>query len=160
IAGQIGVDLDLHSPAVRRSSPGRCFRSATASAASPSSSVLFHLSSSRKPVEATNLGRLFIRSVNGSPDRNGQGATNSSYVTRPSRSAPLANSWSVCHFEISSFPVGDRPAAVLDSPAGPGSSITPSRDRYSAATIRLISLAFGSGLRRVGFGDDRRDSAP
>jgi hypothetical protein len=76
---------------------------ATASATSPSSSVLFHPSGSRKLVEATNLSRLFIRSVNGSPDRNGQEATNSSHVTRPSRSASLANSCSVCHSEISSF---------------------------------------------------------
>jgi hypothetical protein len=29
-------------------------------------------------VEATTLGRLFIRSVNGSPDLNGQAAANSS----------------------------------------------------------------------------------
>jgi hypothetical protein len=41
--------------------------------------------------------------VKGSPDRDGHEATNSSYVTRPSRSALLGKSWSVCHFAISSF---------------------------------------------------------
>jgi hypothetical protein len=57
------------------------------------SSVAFHSRGSSRVVEATNFGRLFILSVNGSPDLSGQQATNSSYVTRPSRSASLAKSW-------------------------------------------------------------------
>ncbi len=49
------------------------------------------------------MGRLFILSVKGSPDLDGQEATNSSQVTRPSRRASLAKSWSVCQRAISSF---------------------------------------------------------
>jgi hypothetical protein len=55
-------------------------------------SVAFHSRGSSRVLEATNLGMLFILSVNGSPDRDGQEATNSSYVTRPSRRASLAKS--------------------------------------------------------------------
>jgi hypothetical protein len=93
-------------------------------------------------VEAANLGRLFILSVNGSPDRSGQDATNSSYVTRPSSSPSLVKSWSVCHFEMSSFQYGTVQPRCAYSPAGPGSSITPSSERYSAATIRLTEAPF------------------
>src|SRR6266576_985873 len=69
-------------------------------------------------------------------------ATNSSWVTRPSRSASLAKSWSVCHFETSSFQYGTVQPRFSYSPAGPGSSITPSSGRYSAATILLIETPF------------------
>src|SRR6266542_6994224 len=127
---------------MRMSSPRPCFRSRTASTTAPSRSVAFHSSGSCKVVDATNLGRLFILSVNRSPDLSGHAATNSSYVTRPSRSASLAKSWSVCHFETSSFQYGTVQPRCSYSPAGPGSSITPSSERYSAATILLIETPF------------------
>src|SRR6266567_8431153 len=122
---------------MRTSSPACCFRLETACTTSPWRRVVFHSSGSSKVVDATNLGRLFILSVKGSPDRNGHEATNSSYVTRPSRSASLEKSWSVCHFAISSFQYGTVQPRCSYAPAGPGSSVTPSRDRYSAATILL-----------------------
>src|SRR4029450_703767 len=62
-----------------KSPPGSSLSLATASTTLPSRRVAFHSSGSCSVVESTNLGRLIIRSLNGSPERSGQEATNSSY---------------------------------------------------------------------------------
>src|SRR5262245_25948053 len=137
------------------------FTFATSSAAFPLSSVAFHANGPSRVLEATNLGRLFIRSVNGSPDLNGHAATNSSYVTRPSRRASLAKSRSDWYFASSSFQYGIVQPRCRNSPIGPGSSVTPSNDRYSAAMTFLmvfrelplteswVGLACGGALHRT-----------
>src|SRR6266536_2056960 len=84
--------------------PGLLLEARTASSASPASSAAFHSSGSFNVVDATYLGRLFIRSAKPcSSVTDGQTAAKLSYVTRPSSSASLAKSWSYCIFCSSSF---------------------------------------------------------
>src|SRR6266496_2769867 len=126
------------------SRPDCCFRSRTASTASPASSVAFHSSGSCNVVDATYLGRLFIRSAKPcSSLTDGHTAAKLSYVTRPSSSASLAKSWSYCIFCSSSFQYGPvQPPTSSSLRSGSSISILPSTERYSAATTRLISHSF------------------
>src|SRR6266542_4156080 len=121
-----------------------CFRSRTSSTASPASSVAFHSSGSCNVVDATYLGRLFIRSANPcSSLTDGHTAAKLSYVTRPRSSASLAKSWSYCIFCSSSFQYGAvQPPTCSSLRSGSSISILPSTERYSAATTRLISHSF------------------
>src|SRR6266545_5229067 len=95
---------------MRMSSPACCFRLVTASMMSSLSSVLFHSSGSCKLVEATNLGRLFIRSVKG--------------VARPQRPGSdellpgdPAEQKSVAREELVGLPLRGVVVPVRDSPA-------------------------------------------
>src|SRR5215471_20526561 len=87
--------------------------------------------------DATYFGIVFILTANGPCSCSGSGheAANSSYVTRPSSSASLANSRSAWSLASSSSQYGlvHPPASI--SPTPPGSCMTPSTDTYSAATI-------------------------
>jgi hypothetical protein len=94
--------------------------------------VAFHSSAFRVLV-ATYFGRLFIRWPK-SPSSVivGQAAANSSYVTRPNRSASDANNWSLWQAASSSFQYGTVQL---------GFATTPSRDTYMTRTTLPIAAS-------------------
>src|SRR5215475_807574 len=116
--------------------PGPHLSLATSSATSPRIGVAFH-SMAVTVHDATYFGIVFILTANGPCSCSGSGheAANSSYVTRPSSSASLANSRSAWSLASSSSQYGLVHPPTSISPTPTGSCMTPSTDTYSAATI-------------------------
>src|SRR6266536_5202750 len=102
------------------SSPGCCFRLATASVTSPLSSIEFHASGSSNVVDATNFGRLYILSVKGSPDLERRLLLGR--VTREEFVASWPSREELVGLPLRDLvvPVGHRPTAVLELTGGAG----------------------------------------
>src|SRR2546421_5046617 len=119
-------------PESRRSLPGSSLNLRTSAARSPWTSLEPGHSTLSSVEETTYLGMLFIFSANpASSVMDGQAAANPSYVLRPSSKASLACSSASLNSAASSLKKGPD--------QWPGSSKTPSSDKYSVATTRIFT---------------------